>query len=175
MNMLRGAMFSALQEHVADLPPPVPEEGHRPLSGGEDPRLPARWRGGSSSRRTRTAKERCVACYLCAVACPVGCIALQAAEEKYGEALPALFPDQFLALHLLRFLRGGLPDLRHPAHPRFRDGRVRPARTGLRKGRPSRRAAKVNIPATIFTAFRDWLSRERQGRGPEGGTPRPTS
>ena len=44
-----------------------------------------------------------------------------------------LFPDQFLAMHLLRLLRGSLPDLRHPVDAGFRDGRVQPAEPGLRE------------------------------------------
>ena len=44
-------------------------------------------------------------------------------------ALPGVLPHQLLALHLLRLLRGGLPDLRHPAHARLRDERVQRART----------------------------------------------
>ena len=39
-------------------------------------------------------------------------------------ALPGVLPHQLLALHLLRLLRGGVPDLRDPAHARFRDERV---------------------------------------------------
>ena len=57
-------------------------------------------------------------CYLCAVACPVGCIALQATEDEHGRWYPGVLPDQLLALHLLRPLRGSLPDLRDPAHAR---------------------------------------------------------
>jgi hypothetical protein len=38
---------------------------------------------------------------------------------------------QLLTLHLLRLLRGCLPDLRDPAHARFRDERVRAAQHGL--------------------------------------------
>ena len=44
-------------------------------------------------------------------------------------ALPGVLPHQLLALHLLRLLRGGLPDLRHPAHAGLRDGRVPARRT----------------------------------------------
>jgi NADH-quinone oxidoreductase subunit I len=39
-------------------------------------------------------EERCVACYLCAVACPVDCIALQAAETG-GRRYPAYFRINF--------------------------------------------------------------------------------
>jgi len=36
-----------------------------------------------------------VACYLCAVACPVGCIALQAAEDASGRRYPEFFRINF--------------------------------------------------------------------------------
>src|SRR5262245_60887684 len=48
------------------------------------------------------------------------------------KALPGVFSDQFLALHLLRLLRGGLPDLRDSAHARLRDERVQTPKPGLR-------------------------------------------
>ncbi len=42
--------------------------------------LPPRWRGGIILSRDPDGGERCVGCYLCAIACPVDCIALQAME-----------------------------------------------------------------------------------------------
>ncbi len=36
-----------------------------------------------------------MACYLCAVACPVGCIALQAAEDENGRRYPEFFRINF--------------------------------------------------------------------------------
>ena len=87
--------------------------------------LPPRYRGRIVLTRDPDGGERCVACYLCAVACPVDCIALQATEDEQRAPLPGLVSHQLLALHLLRLLRGGLPDLCHPAHTRRRDERVR--------------------------------------------------
>src|ERR1700685_187448 len=46
--------------------------------------LPPRWRGRIVLTRDPEGEERCVGCYLCAAACPVGCIALQAAEDENG-------------------------------------------------------------------------------------------
>lgn len=39
--------------------------------------------------------ERCVACYLCAVVCPVDCIALQATEDENGRRYPEFFRINF--------------------------------------------------------------------------------
>ncbi len=57
--------------------------------------LPPRWRGRIVLTRDPDGGERCVACYLCAVACPVDCIALQATEEADGRRYPAFFRINF--------------------------------------------------------------------------------
>jgi NADH-quinone oxidoreductase subunit I len=57
--------------------------------------LPARWRGRIVLSRDPSGAERCVACYLCAVACPVDCIALQAAEDAHGRRYPESFRINF--------------------------------------------------------------------------------
>jgi NADH-quinone oxidoreductase subunit I len=58
-------------------------------------KLPARWRGRIVLTRDPDGGERCVACYLCSVACPVGCIALQAAEDEHGRRYPEYFRINF--------------------------------------------------------------------------------
>lgn len=57
--------------------------------------LPPRWRGRIVLTRDPDGEERCVACYLCAVACPVDCIALQATEDEHGRRYPAFFRINF--------------------------------------------------------------------------------
>jgi NADH-quinone oxidoreductase subunit I len=58
-------------------------------------RLPARWRGRIILSRDSGGGERCVACYLCAAACPVDCIALQATEDEHGRRYPEFFRINF--------------------------------------------------------------------------------
>ena len=58
-------------------------------------RLAPRWRGRIILSRDPDGGERCVACYLCAVACPVGCISLQAAEDNEGRRYPEFFRINF--------------------------------------------------------------------------------
>ena len=58
-------------------------------------RLPPRWRGRIILSRDPDGGERCVACHLCAVACPVGCISLQAAEDEHGRRYPEFFRINF--------------------------------------------------------------------------------
>ena len=61
----------------------------------EKPYLPPRWRGRIILSRDPDGGERCVACYLCAVACPVDCIALQATEDASGRRYPEFFRINF--------------------------------------------------------------------------------
>jgi NADH-quinone oxidoreductase subunit I len=58
-------------------------------------RLPARWRGRIILSRDPDGEERCVACYLCSVACPVNCIALQADTNAKGRRYPKFFRINF--------------------------------------------------------------------------------
>ncbi|MHB9129824.1 MAG: NADH-quinone oxidoreductase subunit NuoI [Armatimonadota bacterium] len=57
--------------------------------------LPPRWRGRIILSRDPDGQERCVACYLCAAACPVDCIALQATQDDNGRRYPAFFRINF--------------------------------------------------------------------------------
>src|SRR5574338_1117914 len=57
--------------------------------------LPPRYRGRIILSRDPSGAERCVACYLCAVVCPVDCIALQATEDNTGRRYPEFFRINF--------------------------------------------------------------------------------
>ena len=59
------------------------------------PPIPPRWRGRIVLTRDPDGAERCVACHLCSVACPVGCIALQATEDETGRRYPEFFRINF--------------------------------------------------------------------------------
>jgi NADH-quinone oxidoreductase subunit I len=61
----------------------------------EKPYLPPRFRGRIVLTHDPQGEERCVACNLCAVACPVGCIALQATEDEHGRRYPEFFRINF--------------------------------------------------------------------------------
>ncbi len=61
----------------------------------EKPSLPPRYRGRIILSRDPDGGERCVACYLCAAACPVDCIALQATEDDNGRRYPEFFRINF--------------------------------------------------------------------------------
>ncbi len=57
--------------------------------------LPPRYRGRIVLTRDPDGEERCVACNLCAVACPVGCISLQKAEREDGRWYQEFFRINF--------------------------------------------------------------------------------
>jgi NADH-quinone oxidoreductase subunit I len=61
----------------------------------QEPYLPPRWRGRIVLSRDPDGVERCVACYLCAAACPVDCIALQKGEDETGRWFPEFFRINF--------------------------------------------------------------------------------
>ena len=57
--------------------------------------LPTRWRGRIVLSRDPDGGERCVACNLCAAACPVDCISLQSTEDEHGRRYPEFFRINF--------------------------------------------------------------------------------
>ncbi len=57
--------------------------------------LAPRYRGRIILSRDPDGQERCVACYLCAVVCPVECIALQATQDETGRRYPEWFRINF--------------------------------------------------------------------------------
>lgn len=57
--------------------------------------LAPRYRGRIVLSRDPDGEERCVACYLCAIACPVDCISLQATEDEHGRRYPEFFRINF--------------------------------------------------------------------------------
>lgn len=61
----------------------------------EKPYLSPRYRGRIVLSKDPDGGERCVACYLCAVACPVDCISLQATEDEHGRRYPEFFRINF--------------------------------------------------------------------------------
>lgn len=61
----------------------------------EKPYIAPRWRGRIILSRDPDGEERCVACNLCAVACPVDCIALQKTEDENGRWYPEFFRINF--------------------------------------------------------------------------------
>lgn len=57
--------------------------------------LAPRYRGRIVLTKNPDGKERCVACNLCSVVCPVSCISLQKAQTKSGRWFPKFFKINF--------------------------------------------------------------------------------
>ena len=97
-------------------------DGKGPMRGAQ---FQERFRGEHVLQRDENGLEKCVACFLCAAACPANCIYIEAAENtarsaSRRRALRQGVQHRLQPLHLLRLLRGGLPDRRHHARPRLR-------------------------------------------------------
>jgi NADH-quinone oxidoreductase subunit I len=75
----------------------------------EKPYVPPRFRGRIILSRDPDGEERCVACYLCSVACPVDCISLQATEDAHGRRYPAFFRINFSRCILCGFCEEACP------------------------------------------------------------------
>src|SRR5258707_6172028 len=75
----------------------------------EKPYLAPRYRGRIILSRDPDGGERCVACYLCAVACPVDCIALQATEDETGRRYPEFFRINFFRCIFCGFCEDACP------------------------------------------------------------------
>jgi NADH-quinone oxidoreductase subunit I len=88
----------------------------------ERPKLPPRWRGRIILSRDPDGRERCVACYLCSAACPVDCIALQAAEDETGRRYPAFFRINFSRCIFCGFCEEACPTCAIQLTPDFEMG-----------------------------------------------------
>ena len=88
----------------------------------EKPYLAPRWRGRIILSRDPDGEERCVACYLCAVACPVDCISLQATEDKNGRRYPEFFRINFSCCIFCGFCEEACPTYAIQLTPDFEMG-----------------------------------------------------
>ena len=70
---------------------------------------PPRFRGRIILSLDPDGHERCVACNLCAAACPVDCIALQATQDEHGRRYPAFFRINFSRCILCGFCEDACP------------------------------------------------------------------
>ncbi len=88
----------------------------------EKPYLPPRYRGRIILSRDPDGEERCVACYLCAAACPVDCISLQATETEDGRRYPEFFRINFSRCIFCGFCEEACPTYAIQLTPDFEMG-----------------------------------------------------
>ena len=86
------------------------------------PYLPPRYRGRIILSRDPDGGERCVACYLCAIACPVDCIALQATQDEHGRRYPEFFRINFSRCIYCGFCEDACPTYAIQLTPDFEMG-----------------------------------------------------
>jgi NADH-quinone oxidoreductase subunit I len=91
----------------------------------EKPYLAPRYRGRIILSRDPDGEERCVACYLCAVACPVDCISLQATEAEDGRRYPEFFRINFSRCIFCGFCEEACPTYAIQLTPDFEMGEYR--------------------------------------------------
>lgn len=84
--------------------------------------LAPRWRGRIILSRDPDGGERCVGCYLCAAACPVDCIALQATEDENGRRYPEFFRINFSRCIFCGFCEDACPTYAIQLIPDFEMG-----------------------------------------------------
>jgi len=88
----------------------------------EKPYLPPRYRGRIILSRDPDGQERCVACNLCAAACPVDCISLQATEDESGRRYPEFFRINFSRCIYCGFCEDACPTYAIQLTPDFEMG-----------------------------------------------------
>jgi len=88
----------------------------------QKPYLAPRYRGRIILSRDPDGSERCVACNLCAVACPVDCIALQATEDEHGRRYPEFFRINFSRCIFCGFCEEACPTYAIQLTPDFEMG-----------------------------------------------------
>jgi NADH-quinone oxidoreductase subunit I len=88
----------------------------------EKPYIAPRWRGRIILSRDPDGEERCVACNLCAVACPVDCIALQKTEDESGRWYPEFFRINFSRCIFCGFCEEACPTYAIQLTPDFEMG-----------------------------------------------------
>src|SRR3979490_1968339 len=102
----------------------------------EKPYLAPRYRGRIVLTKDPDGGERCVACNLCAVACPVDCISLQATEDEHGRRYPEFFRINFSRCIFCGYCDARCPHLCDSADTGLRDGRVQAKKSRVRERGP---------------------------------------
>ena len=88
-------------------------DGPGPLKGAK---FQERFRGMHVLQRDENGLEKCVACFLCAAACPANCIYIEAAENTAESpsfrrrTLRPRLQHRLQSMYILRLLCGGLSD-----------------------------------------------------------------
>src|SRR5690349_12820431 len=114
----------------------------------EPPRFEERYRGVHVLQRDSNGMEKCVACFLCAAACPSNCIYIEAAENtdkvriSGGERYAKVYNIDYNRCIFWRILRRGLSYRRDHAWSRLRDRQLQHLGSGHAKRKHADSAAR---------------------------------
>ena len=113
--------------------------------------VPPRYRGRIVLTRDPDGEERCVACNLCAVACPVGCISLQKAEKDDGRWYPEFFRINFSRCIFCGMCEEACPTTAIQLTPDFELRRICPSGSCSMRKKTYSFQDRVNTQTTIST------------------------
>ncbi len=110
--------------------------GRRPKIGN-----PLIYRGVHRLNKDERGRVKCVACFLCATACPAHCIDIVAAESPWPdrEKYPQSFAIDELRCIYLRHVRRSMPGRCHRADEPARSNRPQPRGNDFRQGKAAQR------------------------------------
>ena len=116
----------------------------------EEPQIdnPLIYRGVHRLNQDEQGRVKCVACFLCATACPAHCIDIVAAESPWPdrEKYPESFTIDELRCIYLRHVRGGLPGGCHRADEPVQPDGPEPRGDDLRQGEAAERLRRDEGP-----------------------------
>ena len=128
--------------------------------------LAPRYRGRIILSRDPDGGERCVACHLCAVVCPVDCIALQATEDENGRRFPEWFRINFSRCIFCGFCEDACPTYAIQLTPDVEMSEYHRPEHGLRErtivDQRSRKISRLQLLARVRVSRS--AGRKRRGR-----------
>lgn len=130
----------------------------------EMPYLAPRYRGRIILTRDPDGGERCVACNLCAVACPVDCIALQATEDESGRRYPEFFRINFSRCIFCGYCEEACPTYAIQLTPDFEMGEYNRQNLVYEKEGPDGGRSRKISRLQFLARGRRGDQRQRQGR-----------
>ena len=135
--------------------------GDHSVSGRRSPICRRAGAGRIILSRDPDGEERCVACYLCAVACPVDCIALQATEDEHGRRYPEFFRINFSRCIFCGFCEEACPTYAIQLTPDFEMGEYERQNLVYEKEDLLISGHRASTPTTTSTASPAWRSAAR--------------
>ena len=118
----------------------------------ERPMVAERYRGAPRlNMNPETGETLCISCNLCALACPENLIVVGwHRDDATRKQSPDYFYVRYFALHVLRIVRGCLPDRLPRINPGLRDGLLQSRGRDMGSASPGRRSHASAVYTLIF-------------------------